>query len=260
MNARWLITPYFFEMHDGALAGVLPSDAAYQINNPPDVTDRSPQSLARLHQPIAEFVRVASSRGDLAVSVAGDCSASLPVMAGLQAAGLSPLLVWLDAHGDFNTSETSPSGFLGGMPLAMMVGRGDLDLPRASGLRPVPEDDVWLVDARDLDPLERKALAASRVTHVDLGALSDLPSDRPIHLHIDNDIMDAAFVPANNYPVRGGPKPNAVSAACTRLARQRNICAISFSGWNGTLDRDGATGATCAQLLASVVEAATSKV
>ena len=77
-------------------------------------------------------------------------------MAGLQAAGLSPVLVWLDGHGDFNIPETSPSGFLGGMPLAMMVGRGDPAFGRSVGLTPISEQDVWLVGARDIDPPEQE--------------------------------------------------------------------------------------------------------
>ncbi len=56
---------------------------------------------------------------------AGDCVASLGVAAGLQRAGIEPSVAWLDAHGDFNTWETTPSGFMGGMPLAVLAGLGD---------------------------------------------------------------------------------------------------------------------------------------
>jgi len=255
MKTRWLITPYFFEKPDGALTSVLPKGAAYQINTPPDVSDRSVASLARLHGPIASFVQVAAGAGDLAVSVAGDCGASLPVMAGLQAAGLDPVLVWLDAHGDFNTIETSPSGFLGGMPLAMMVGCGDLSLPQACGQAPVNENDVWLVDARDLDPLERDALHASKVNRIDISQLSRLRLERPVYLHIDNDIVDAAQVPANNYPVSGGPSLDQVTQACVQFVKENQICAISLSGWNGTLDTDGKTAAACTALINAVADA-----
>ena len=255
MHARWLVTPYFFDEHDSALAGAVPAGVRYRENVPGNVPDRSATSLARTHEPIAKFVREAVSRNHLPVSIAGDCAASLPVMAGLQKAGLDPVLVWLDAHGDFNTAQTSPSGFLGGMPLAMMVGRGDLSIPRISGQVPVREDRVWLIGARDLDPAEEKALAASRVNRADLVGLSDLVFDAPVYLHIDNDIVDASEVPANNYPVPHGPGLAATIRSCVAFAVNNRLCAISLSGWNGRLDGDGRTRRACARLLSAIVNA-----
>ena len=189
------------------------------------------------------------------VSIAGDCCASLPVMAGLQKSGIDPVLVWLDGHADFNTIETSPSGFLGGMPLAMMVGRSDQTIPAKLGLTPVQESDIWLIDARDLDPPEEKALQKSAINHTSLDKLGNLIFDRPVHLHIDNDIVDASEVPANNYPVTGGPGLVQTIQKCVRFASQNTVCAISFSGWNGRLDQDGKTGKTCAALLLAITDA-----
>ena len=207
-----------------------------------------------MHLPIAEFVVSAVKRKELPISIAGDCAASLPVMAGLQQAGLDPILVWLDAHGDFNTIETSPSGFLGGMPLAMMVGRGDLSIPRQSGQSPVSEEDVWLIDARDLDPLEEVALRKSRVHRMTLDALDDLTFERPVHLHIDNDIVDASEVPANNYPVANGPCLARTINHCSDFASRNSLCAISLSGWNGRLDKDHGTSRACQSLLSSIIK------
>ena len=255
MNGCWLVTPYFFDERDLALREAVPPGIPYQENYPGAVTDRSAASLARTHVPIAEFVEKTVLQNDLPICVAGDCGASLPVMAGLQKAGLDPVLVWLDAHGDFNTPDTSPSGFIGGMPLAMMVGRGDLAIPGMSGQTPIREENVWLIDARDLDPPEEKALASSRVNHAGLEALNSLVLDRPVHLHIDNDIIDRAEVPANNYPVSNGPSLAATIQACVSFASQNQLCAVSLSGWNGELDRDGRTGRACAKLLASILDA-----
>lgn len=72
-----------------------------------------------------EHVAQAISRHSLPLLVvSGDCTTSLGVIAGLQRAGRDPGLVWVDAHGDFNTEATSPSGYLGGLPLALAVGIG----------------------------------------------------------------------------------------------------------------------------------------
>ena len=260
-----MVTPYFFDRHDPALGRAVPRGEKRCENAPagaPDLPDRSAASLGELHRPIAGFVARAVAEGALPVSVAGDCLAALPVMAGLQrglaGAGLAPALVWLDAHGDFNTPETSPGGFLGGMPLAMMVGRGDPAHADACGLVPLEERRVWLVGARDLDPLEARALAGSRLHRVGLEALAALDPGRPVHLHIDNDLLDARLVPANNYPVPGGPGPDAVIAACTALAANARIKALSLSGWNGRLPGAGRTARLCRRLLAAIVRAALS--
>jgi arginase family enzyme len=69
------------------------------------------------------------------VVLSGDCVASLAVIAGLQQRGIRPGLVWFDAHGDFHTEATTSSGYLGGLPLAKAVGRGDLTL-EAGGRQP----------------------------------------------------------------------------------------------------------------------------
>lgn len=147
MNASWLLTPHFFDDYDPGLAVAAPDNA--KINGPHEISDRSPNNLKVIHAPIVKFVRDAVVDGCLPVSVAGDCVASIPVMSGLQAAGLNPQLVWLDGHADFNTPETSPSQFLGGMPLAMMVGRGSQEICENLDLKPISQQDVWLVGARD---------------------------------------------------------------------------------------------------------------
>ncbi|MCP9480392.1 arginase family protein [Shimia sp. CNT1-13L.2] len=254
MKTTWIVTPYFFENKDMALVNAVPKGENFVLNDPSGIADRSAESLSRGHRPIADIVAKAATKGEVPFSIAGDCCASLPVMAGLQKAGLAPVLVWLDAHGDFNTYETSPSGFLGGMPLAMMVGKGDLSIARASGQRPVTESDVWLVEARDLDPLEAEAVRSSNLNRLDLSMFADIVLDRPVHLHIDNDVVDAVDVPANNYPVDDGPRLEEVIEACRTFAAQNRICAVSLSGWNGHLDCDGQTAAACRQLLAAIAE------
>jgi arginase len=205
--------------------------------------------MARLHQPIAGFAEAALRAGARPVSLAGDCCAAVPVLAGLRAAGVEPALVWIDAHGDFNTPATSPSQFLGGMPLAMMVGRGPQWMCEAVGLAPLPEERVWLIDARDLDPLEREALDASRVNRAAVADLATLTLAGPLHAHIDLDVIDAAEAPGFNYPVPGGPGAAATVAACARLTGRGDIRAISISGWTEALDPGGATGAACRQVL-----------
>src|SRR6266699_4095190 len=75
-------------------------------------------------------------------------------------------VVWLDAHGDFNTPTITISGYLGGMPLAMLTGRAPELFCDALGLRPVADTDVVLADARDLDPAEDRKSTRLNSSHV----------------------------------------------------------------------------------------------
>ena len=138
----------------------------WTLNAPPlpdgDDSTRTGVVLAAL----ADLVEGAARTGQRPVALGGDCCQPIAVMAGLTRAGVRPLLLWLDAHGDFNTHDTTISGFVGGMPLAMLTGRGRLDLLRVVGLEPMADRDVVLSDARNLDPLEAELLAASAVTRI----------------------------------------------------------------------------------------------
>jgi arginase len=205
--------------------------------------------MARLHRPIAHFVDHALSTTMRPISLAGDCCTAIPVLAGLRAAGIDPTVIWIDAHGDFNTPETSPSQFLGGMPLAMMVGRGPQWMCEAVGLTPLPEEKVWLIDGRDLDPLERDALDASQINRAKVADLASLTFDGPLHVHIDLDVIDATEAPGFNYPVPGDPSAAETAAACAELAERGNIRAISISGWTEALDPNSSTGAACRRVL-----------
>ncbi|MGF1444702.1 MAG: arginase family protein [Pikeienuella sp.] len=246
MPDRWIVTPSFFEEPEPALIGVCPADVAI---NDVEIVHRSPPELAIRHGGIAQFVYDALAEGARPVSVAGDCCAAVPVLAGLQRAGIEPELVWLDAHGDFNTPETSPSQFLGGMPLAMIAGRGPQWMMADLGAQPLAETRILLVDGRDLDPLEAEALASSDVTHIPLSELHEIGFERPVWVHLDLDIIDAAECPAFKYPVAGGPSSRAVADALAALAASTRIAAVSVSGWTSSLDRDGTTARAAARLL-----------
>ena len=251
MPDQWILTPQYFEHPEPALASVVPEGAMQ--NGPHQIPDREADSMATLHRPIAEAVGAILRDGNRPISIAGDCCASVPVLAGLRKAGVEPAFVWIDAHGDFNTPETSPSQFLGGMPLAMMVGRGPQWMCEAVGLSPFPEERVWLIDGRDLDPLERQAIDASALRRTGIAGLSTLRIDGPVYVHIDMDVLDASKVPAFNYPVPGGPGVVETARACRAFASANRIVAISVSGWTGDLDTDGRTAAACKKVLDALI-------
>jgi arginase len=253
MPDQFILTPFFI---DRPLPGLLPLARPGWILNQPTLPDGDTrQRLPALHRPLAAHVSHALRRGSRPVSIAGDCLASIAVLAGLQHAGLEPALVWFDAHGDFNTWETSPSGFLGGMPLAMLTGRGEQTLLEAARLRPIPETHVLLVGGRDLDPLERTALLGSGVTHLpEANSLPDhLPPGLPLVIHLDTDIVDPLEAPAMGYPAPGGPSAAGLRSLFHRLAQTGRVTAVSVSTWDPALDTDGRSQAVCMAMLQALL-------
>lgn len=242
MPVSELVTPFFLNESRPALADDRPPGS--QLSTVKTASGPIEAAIAPIHHVIAEFIAEAADNGTVPVSLAGDCCASIPVLAGLQRAGLDPILVWLDAHGDFNTPETSPSGFLGGMPLAMIAGRGPMTLMRQVGAQVLPEQKIFLSDARDLDPLESDALLASDVHHVPSleGLLEQIPHGSDVYLHFDSDIISSDEVPAQSYPVPGGPHSQDVEHFFAGLAGKTRIVGASMSGWMPDLDRDGSSG------------------
>ena len=162
--------------------------------------------------------------------LSGDCPAGIAVAAGLQRRYPEIAVVWLDAHGDFNTPAITISGYLGGMALAMLTGHGPELFADPLGLRPVPERNVVLADARDLDPAERDALAASAVRRIPatadacLAALSGL-RDLPVYLHVDVDILDSTEVTGLRFPTGPGPGLGDLANCLAAVTAAANVVA-----------------------------------
>lgn len=136
--------------------------------------------------------------------VAGDCSIALTTLSAVSRNRPDAKVLWLDAHGDFNTPDTTLSGFLGGMCLAGACGRWDAGL----GQEAIEAGDVVLCGIRDLDGAEREALERGRVTVIG-AALETLVyvvnalDDSPVYVHLDLDVLDPEVMPSR-YPVDGG--------------------------------------------------------
>jgi len=192
---------------------------------------------------------VASHADKTPVVFANDCTSCLGMVKGLEAK--APAILWYDSHGDFNTPETTPSGFLGGMPLAALVGRGNQHLLRGLDLAPISESDVIIVDARNLDPKEGLMLRESNVTiYESLAALhaAALP-DKPLYIHFDTDVVDCAEMPAMSYPEPDGPSLDESIASLRRALAPGNAVGILFSLWNETLDGSAAAMAATLRLI-----------
>ena len=254
MKTQYILTPYFLDQPLQGLKELAQSDWIVNEQPLPDTNKQSKMSI--LHKEIAKQVSEALTDGLLPVSIAGDCCTAIGVMAGLEKARIQPLFIWFDAHGDFNTWDTTPSGFLGGMPLAMIAGMGEQSMPNAVGLQPVEHEDIILTDGRDLDPGEKELVSGSGILHLTdpMSLLAyDFP-DRPIYVHFDTDIVNPLDAPAMNYAAPGGPRAEELGKVFRHIAQTGKVKAISVSSWNPELDKDGQTKETTMNLLQKLTD------
>jgi arginase len=196
-----------------------------------EITGTDPwERLAAPCMAVTDAVARDLRRGGRPVVLTGDCSTSLGVVAGLQRAGTEPGIVWFDAHGDVQTPQTSTSGYLGGMPLRLLAGYQPGLIATRLGLRPVPEDQIVLAGARDLDPPEREYLSGApiRQRQVTELAAGDLPPG-DLYVHVDLDVIGPPAVPGLRYPVPGGPDPAQLAAALRLLTGTGRVAAITLA-------------------------------
>ncbi len=235
--------PYFLgkqierrtEVSDLEQSGFAAEIGAEWVNIVPDYAHNA-DPITAVNRALAETI--AAHRDSFPIIFTSDCTNAIGAVGGLNRDDLG--VIWFDAHGDFNTPETSPSGFLGGMPLAMLAGRGVQTYMEQVGLGPISETNMILTDARDLDPLEAEALRNSAVTHLpDIRALLTAPlPDKPLYMHIDTDIVNPKDMPGMTYTAPGGPSLSLVADVVRRIARDGNVAGALFSLWNGALAAD----------------------
>jgi arginase len=210
---------------------------------------------------VAEAVGEVVARGSFPLVLSGTCSSALGTVAGLGSPdGLG--VVWLDAHVDFNTPETSPTGFFDGMPLAMLTGSGWAALRAGvEGLRPLDEASVVLVGARDLDRAEEERLEHSAVRRVAVGepiepALDALAARVPdVYVHVDLDVLDPSEGQANRYRSEHGMTAGDVAAVVDKVARRFTIRAAAITAYEPAYDPEGTIPVAAALIARRIVGA-----
>lgn len=243
-----ILVPYHLDEYLPDLDGSLPAAEVIAADLP---TEGIWGRLTAMYGAAAERVAAAAGRGSVPVVVSGDCTTALATMAGLQRAGTDAGIVWLDAHGDVQTLETTASGYLGGLPLRLLAGYRPELIAAGLGLRPVPERQILLVGARDLDPPEVTYLQRSQIRQADAAGLAhaDLP-DGPFYLHIDLDVIDPAEVPGLRFPAPGGPSAAQVATAVRRLLDTGRVAAVGVAcTWHPGQGSDARLGSYLSSLL-----------
>ena len=208
---------------------------------------RTAVNIGKLGAHTAQLISAARQAGNGALVLAGDDTAAIGVVAGLQAAvgAAAPIgIVWLDAHGDFNTPETSYSGILAGMPLAILAGLAGPLWREAAGLAsPIATDRLVLAGTRDLDEKEAELLRSTDVRVVPAGEVrkgapfadvvawlasrSDL-----LYLHVDLDVLDPRFVPSASTPAADGLTVDELAQAMGAVLGTGKVAAIAVTSLN----------------------------
>jgi arginase len=203
-----------------------------------------------LHRLIAVQAQRAITTNRFPLLLSGNCNSSLGVMAGINPEGLG--LIWLDAHGDFNTPETTEGGFLDGMGLAIATGRCWRILSaKTPGFLPIREANVLHVGGRDFDSAEQQLMENSEMSLIRAEAIHHTGIDNAlnpvlnqlrsrverVYIHLDLDVLDPALAPANRYSAPGGFSVEQVDAILRKIGAHFQIVAAGVASYDPGYDQ-----------------------
>jgi arginase len=229
--------------------------------NPPTPTEIA--TSFSLYREVAVRVRAAREAGAVPVVLGGNCGVTLGAVAG---GGSEIGVLWLDAHGDFNTPETTRSGFLDGMSLSILTGRCWRELAASiPEFAPVADANVVLAGVRDLDPAEEILLDESEVVVVRGPAIREVGLTdalapalerlrgrvRRLHFHLDADALDAGVARANMFAAPGGLTVRELADVAQLAAERFEIASAAVTAYDPAMD----TGASVPAAIAGALEA-----
>lgn len=239
-----------------------------------EVADAPPAEIRtafEVNRLLAVAARAAAQAGAWPLVLAGNCHTAAGTLGGLGMESPDVGIVWFDAHGDFNTPDTTLSGLLDGMALALVTGRCWSQLAASTpGFRPVSPDHVVLVGARDFDPAERAAVESAGVRLVppdavrQRGVAAALEPHlaalggrvRRIYLHLDLDVLDPDVAAVNQFAAPGGLTTAEVAEAIRVVARCAPIAAAALTAYDPLRDPDDRALTAAFRLLDVLVDEA----
>lgn len=231
---------------------------------PPESWRAEIQTSFELMRMLATAVREARESQRFPIILAGNCSTAVGTVAGLGAQSTG--VAWFDAHGDFNTPETTSSGFLDGTAVSILTGRCWTQLAATvPEFAPVADERVCLIGTRDLDSLERALLDESGVEVVEPKNLrSALPAALTsirehvdtIYVHLDLDVLDSGVARANSYALSGGLTLEDTEYALSEIARAFRIGAVTLSAYDPAGDTSDHAAKAAIGLISSAARVA----
>ena len=221
---------------------------------------------------LCKAVAANEEKGCFNVGLLANCNSLMGMLAGLQHSGPGrrPLkigLIWIDAHGDFNTPETTLSGMLGGMPVAVSAGLCLTRLRLKSGLEPaLPTRYIVMVGVRDTDPLEQELIDRSDIEMISVEDIRNLSDnihhqlerlDRltdKIYIHIDMDVLDPKEVSGHSLTVPDGPTSEELAAALKLMFTHQKASALGIASYPAGRDEDRLSMKAAYRLIKGAIE------
>jgi arginase len=216
---------------------------------------------------LAGLVAEAAQAGEIPLVLGGDHSVALGTLGGLASVHGPGAVLWIDAHSDINTPDTSPSGNVHGMALAAALGLGGAAFE--SEAWPLPAVDrrrVALVGTRELDDGERHLLREAGVRVFTMSEVDRIGIERAVrealdlisgpgfvHVSLDMDVLDPEIAPGVGTPVRGGLTYREAHLALELVAESGAVSSLEVVEVNPILDRENTTALTAVELVASAL-------
>jgi arginase len=228
--------------------------------------------IARTCQQQADWVKETLEEGTLPLVLGGDHSIAVGTVSGVsefyRLQGKKIGLIWLDAHGDFNTPETTPSGNIHGMPLACLLGHGPRELVDLYGFSPkVAPGNTVLVGVHDLDDQEKRALRAEGIKVFTMRDIDERGMRSVVEeaiaiatngtegfcCSLDLDFIDATHAPGVGTPVRGGATYREAHLALELIHDSGGLLSLEAVEVNPVLDERNRTAELAVELLLSAL-------
>jgi len=226
------------------------------------------EPIIHASEELATLVSTALQENEFPLLLGGDHSISLGSVSGVARVHKNIGVIWVDAHADFNTDATTPSGNIHGMILAALAGIGDTRLVDASGWQPkINKETIVILGARDLDIKEQVLL---RDHNIHVFTMSDIDQrgmtavmkeaialasqhDNPIHLSLDMDALDPREAPGVGTPVRGGLSYREAHLAMELLSISQRLVSMDVVEVNPILDSENTTAKLAVELVLSAL-------
>jgi arginase len=256
------------DVHDaGDVSACIPEAASRG-----DVKLKYRDTIAAACTELAVRVKAAQADGRIPLALGGDHSLAIGSLAGSAAhfreRGERLGVIWMDAHADFNTAETTPSGNVHGMAFAVGCGLGDSMLTHLLGFAPKADPaHCALIGVRDLDPGERRNLRAAGVTVFTMREVDEMGIHKVmdqalevaggdtagVHVSFDMDVLDPTEAPGTGTPVRGGISYREAHLAMEVLADSGRLRSLDLVEINPVLDDRNRTASLGVELVCSAL-------
>lgn len=253
-----------YQVHDTGNI-VVPQPESQPIGNP---RVKYLESIVKVAEELADTVTAALNESEFPLILGGDHSIVLGSVTGVTRVHKDISILWIDAHADFNTEETTPSGNIHGMILAALAGLGNSRLTGLGGWAPkLDTQKIIIVGARDLDSGERELL---RTHHIHVFTMSDIDqrgisevmhqalviagqARDGIHVSLDMDALDPKHAPGVGTPVNGGLTYREAHLSMELIAESGRLIAMDVVEVNPILDRENATALLAVELVMSAL-------